>query len=177
MGEVLNANANTGNFYLFVGRATPPHSGHISVIRKTIELAHAGSTCALILLGDGPEGGLRTRANPIEHDTKADFIRHRLRMLLYEEPIDYVILKKDDKPVDQVVGFVSNGIPGNVTEISISQVAGDKDDDATKLNWIRTHSCRKLQKLYPKIQISNGGVKSIPLKELPKQKRRCRQHS
>lgn len=160
MDEVLNA--NTRNFYLFVGRATPPHSGHISVIHKTIELARAGRTCALILLGDGPEGGLRTRANPIEHDTKAEFIRHRLSMLRYEEAIDYVILKKDAAPVGQVVGFVSNGIPENVTAISISQVAGDKDDDATKLDWILTHSCRTLQKLYPKIQISNSGVTSIP---------------
>ena len=160
MDEVLNA--NTINFYLFVGRATPPHSGHISVIHKTIELARAGRTCALILLGDGPEGGLRTRSNPIEHDTKAEFIRHRLRMLHYEEQIDYVILKKDAAPVRQVVGFVSERIPPNITEISISQVAGDKDDDAIKLGWILTNSCRALQELYPKIQISNGGVTSVP---------------
>jgi nicotinamide mononucleotide adenylyltransferase len=159
MGEVLNA--NTIKFYLFVGRATPPHSGHIHVIHETIQRARAGRTCALILLGDGPEGGLRTRANPIEHDTKADFIRHRLSMLRYEEPRDYVILKKDAAPVRQVVGFVRERIPPNITEISISQVAGDKDDDTIKLGWILTHSCTELQKLYPEIQISNGRVESV----------------
>jgi nicotinamide mononucleotide adenylyltransferase len=160
MGEVLNA--NTIKFYLFVGRATPPHSGHIHVIHETIQRARAGRTCALILLGDGPEGGLRTRANPIEHDTKADFIRHRLSMLDYEEPRDYVILKKNDTPVGQVVGFVRERIPENVKAISISQVAGDKDDDTIKLGWILTHSCTELQKLYPEIQISNGRVESVP---------------
>lgn len=153
---------NKRKFYFFVGRATPPHSGHIQVIQETIKLARAGRTCALILLGDGPAGGLRTRANPIEHKTKVAFIRHRLRMLHYEEPRDYVILKKDDRPVGQVARFVSDRIPENVTEISISQVAGDKDDDATKLEWILLHSCERLQKSYPGIQISNGGVESVP---------------
>jgi nicotinamide mononucleotide adenylyltransferase len=161
--EYAVVDANIRKFYFFVGRATPPHSGHIQVIQETIKLARAGRTRALILLGDGPAGGLRTRANPIEHDTKADFIRHRLGMLGYQEQRDYIILKKDDRPVGQVARFVSNGIPENVTEISISQVAGDKDDDATKLEWILPHSCERVQKLlYPRqIQISNGGVRSI----------------
>lgn len=157
--------ANTRRFYFFVGRATPPHSGHIQVIQETIKLARAGRTRALILLGDGPAGGLRTSKNPIEHDTKVAFIRHKLGMLR-EDPSNYVILKKDDRPVDQVVGFVSNGIPENVTEISIYQVAGDKDDDATKLEWILPRSCERLKQLLHsrqrQIQISNGGVTSIP---------------
>ena len=168
--EYAVVDANIRKFYFFVGRATPPHSGHIQVIQETIKLARAGRTCALILLGDGPAGGLRTRANPIEHDTKADFIRHRLGMLGYQEQRDYIILKKDDRPVGQVAEFVSDRIPENVTEIEISQVAGNKDDDATKLEWILPLSCKKLKQLLHsrQIQILNGGVTSIdPVDEPP----------
>ena len=151
---------NIRKFYFFLGRATPPHSGHISVIMETIHLARAGRTCALILLGDGPHGGLRTSSNPIEHDTKAEFIRHKLRMLRCEEPRDYVILKKDS-PNHQVVDFVRGRIPDHVTQISISQVAGDKDDDATKLGWIRDKSIKQLKTEFPLITVEDGGVVSV----------------
>jgi hypothetical protein len=159
--EYAVVDANIRRFYFFVGRATPPHSGHIQVIQETIKLARAGRTCALILLGDGPAGGLRTRANPIEHDTKADFIRHRLGLQNYREGVDYIIQKREH-PVTQVVEHVhATSFPDTVRQISITQVAGNKDDDATKLTWIREGSCEILKELFPLIDVTDGGVKAI----------------
>jgi len=147
-------------FYFFVGRATPPHSGHISVIMDTIRLARAGGTCALILLGDGPHGGLRTSSNPIEHDTKAEFIRHKLSLLDRHEDYDYIIQKMNSAS-QQVVDFVRGRIPEDVEKISISQVAGDKDDDARKLDWIRDTSITQLNIEFPSITVVDGGVIAI----------------
>lgn len=160
MGDAVDVNIR--KFYFFVGRATPPHSGHIQVIQKTIKLAHAGRTCALILLGDGPDGGLRTSKNPIEHDTKVAFIRHKLRLQEYHEGVDYII-QKMDHPIDQVVRHVrATSFPDTVHQISITQVAGDKDEDATKLNWIRDGSCKILKGLFsPPIKVLDDGVKAI----------------
>jgi nicotinamide mononucleotide adenylyltransferase len=152
---------NIRKFYFFVGRATPPHSGHIQVIQETIKLARTGRTCALILLGDGPQGGLRTSSNPIEHDTKAEFIRHKLSLLKYSEDSHYIIQKMSSAS-QQVVDFVRGRIPQDVEEISISQVAGDKDDDARKLRWIRDNSIEQLKREFPSIRVVDGGV--IPIK-------------
>ncbi len=149
---------NIRKFYFFVGRATPPHSGHISVIMETIRLARAGRTCALILLGDGPHGGLRTSSNPIEHDTKAEFIRHKLSLLDCREGVDYII-QKMDHPITQVVEHVRAAVdPTTVRKISITQVAGDKDKDATKLDWIRV---KYIEQLKPYFEVLDGDVKAI----------------
>jgi len=142
----------TKQFYFFIGRTTPPHFGHIHVLRETIELARASKTCALFLLGNGP-GGVRTRENPVEHDTKSAFIAHKLKKLGYNEGSDFVIEMMRQPPNRQVEAFVRERIAGAGADaapdhISIFQVAGGKDDDTTKHEFVRTSTCGNLQKEY-----------------------------
>ena len=132
-------------FYFFIGRTTPPHFGHISAITQAILLARASHTCALILLGNGPSGGMRTHENPVEHETKAAFITHKLRELGYLEGTDFTIQMMKNPPNRQVVEFVREKIRENVSQISIFQVAGNKDDDVQKHDFVRTSTCRELQ--------------------------------
>lgn len=153
---------NTIQFYFFIGRTTPPHFGHIHVLRQTIELARTSGTCALILLGNGPSGGVRTHENPVEHDTKAAFIRHKLEQLNYIENTDFIIQMMQTPPNRQVVEFVITRMPENVSQISIFQVAGGKDDDASKHAFVRTSTCNTLSQMYVDKEISfNCGVVTI----------------
>jgi hypothetical protein len=131
-------------FYFFIGRTTPPHFGHISAITQAILLARASHTCALILLGNGPSGGVRTNDNPVEHETKAAFITHKLRELGYVEGTDFTIQMMQNPPNRQVVEFVSERILENVSHISIFQVAGNKDGDVEKHEFARTSTCKEL---------------------------------
>lgn len=153
---------NTRQFYFFIGRTTPPHFGHIHVLRQTIELARTSGTCALILLGNGPSGGVRTHENPVEHDTKAAFIRHKLEQLNYVDNTDFIIQMMQNPPNRQVVEFVTTRIPENVSQASIFQVAGGKDDDASKHAFVRTSTCNSLTQMYVDKEISfNCGVVTI----------------
>ena len=131
-------------FYFFIGRTTPPHFGHISAITQSILFARASHTCALILLGNGPSGGMRTNENPVEHKTKAAFITHKLHELGYVEDTDFTIQMMRNPPNRQVVNFVSERIPENVSQISIFQVAGNKDNDVKKHDFVRASTCNEL---------------------------------
>ena len=122
-------------FFFFIGRTTPPHFAHISAITQSIVLARDSHTCALILLGNGPSGGMRTNENPVEHKTKAAFITHKLHELGYEEDTDFTIQMMRNPPNRQVVNFVSERISENVSQISIFQVAGNKDNDVKKTRF------------------------------------------
>jgi hypothetical protein len=131
-------------FYFFIGRTTPPHFGHISAITQAILLARASDTCALILLGNGPSGGVRTHENPVEHETKAAFITYKLHELGYVEGTDFTIQMMKNPPNRQVVEFVSKKIRENVSQISIFQVAGNKDNDVKKHDFVRASTCNEL---------------------------------
>jgi hypothetical protein len=107
-------------------------------------LARASHTCALILLGNGPSGGMRTNENPVEHETKAAFITYKLLKLGYVEGTDFTIQMMKNPPNLQVVNFVSERIPENVSQISIFQVAGNKDNDVKKHDFVRISTCNEL---------------------------------
>jgi hypothetical protein len=149
-------------FYFFIGRTTPPHFGHIHVLRQTIDLARASGTCALILLGNGPNGGMRTNENPVEHETKAAFLIHKLTQLSYEEGTHFIIQMMKNPPNHQVVDFIVKRIPENVSQISIFQVAGNKDDDVLKHNFVRRTTCKTLQEMYnPEEKMFNCGFVAV----------------
>lgn len=146
--------------YFFIGRTTPPHSGHIHVLQKMIEKAKASKTPALILLGNGPNKGQRTKENPVEHETKAAFIREKLAELGYHEGIDYVLELMIQPPNKQIVDFVSSFITGTTTSVDIIQVAGKKGliqgegataagkieyEDLEKHSFVRNNACKTLR--------------------------------
>ena len=64
---------------------------------------------------------MRTNENPVEHETKAAFITHKLRELGYVEEEDFKVQMMWNPPNRQVVNFVSERIPENVSHISIFQ--------------------------------------------------------
>jgi hypothetical protein len=147
-------------FYFFIGRTTPPHSGHIYVISQMIDLARDSGTCALVLLGNGPLGGMRTKENPIEHDTKAAFITKKLEELGYADKRDFNIQMMMQPPNRQVVEFVRSNLDDSDTQVDVIQVAGKKGilgttgadeamyDDLKKHAFVRTSTCDSLEKLF-----------------------------
>ena len=94
------------NVKIVIGRTNPPHAGHIKLMADAIQDAHTapGSIkCALILLGNGPEGQ-RTNEDPIDHDTKSAFLRKKLSAVRYKdekgnegpffrEGVDFVVMR------------------------------------------------------------------------------------
>lgn len=155
--------AGTKQFYFFIGRTTPPHFGHIHVLRETIELARASHTCALFLLGNGP-GGMRTRENPIRHETKSEFIAHKLKELGCIEGTDFVIEMMHHPPNHQIESFVEKQLTSDshdITRVSVFQVAGGKDDDTSKHEFVRTSTCKNLHKKYNEHPTFNCGVVTI----------------
>jgi len=121
------------HFYYFIGRLNPPHEGHILALHTLIQKAKADHTTALILLGSGP-GGVETLDNPIPFELKKQFIEYKLG----EADSRYYEIIKMDRPASQVSQYVAKGLSGQVPykSISITHVAGGKDEDTTKLAFV-----------------------------------------
>ena len=163
--------------YFFIGRTTPPHSGHIHVLCEMIKLARQSKTPALILLGDGPNGGERTRDNPITHETKSAFIQEKLTGLGYQYETEFVIQKMRQPPNKQVVDFVNGLIDeANDKRIEIIQVAGKKGmltgshasaagepeyEDIKKHSFVRTRACITLRPEHINIEFDCDGVEGV----------------
>jgi len=163
--------------YFFIGRTTPPHSGHIKVLSAMINMARNSNTPALILLGDGPNGGERTRDNPITHETKSAFIQEKLTGLGYQYETEFVIQKMRQPPNKQVVDFVNGLIDeANDKRIEIIQVAGKKGmltgshasaagepeyEDIKKHSFVRTRACITLRPEHINIEFDCDGVEGV----------------
>jgi len=161
--------------YFFIGRTTPPHAGHIYLLQQMIQLAQTSHTPALILLGNGPNGGQRTKENPIEHETKAAFIRAKLAELGYHEGMrsDYILQMMIQPPNKQIVEFVSNIITDTTTRVEIIQVAGKKGliaseaaaepeyEDLKKHSFVRDGACKSLRLSYDSITFDCDNVQGI----------------
>ena len=164
--------------YFFIGRTTPPHAGHIYLLEQMILLARKSHTPALILLGNGPNKGQRTKENPVEHETKAAFIRAKLAELGYHEGMkpDYVLELMIQPPNKQIVDFVSSFITGTTTSVDIIQVAGKKGliqgegataageieyEDLKKHSFVRDSACKTLRLNYDRITFDCDNVQGI----------------
>ena len=161
--------------YFFIGRTTPPHAGHIHLLTQMIHLAQTSHTPALILLGNGPNGGQRTKENPIEHETKAAFIRAKLAEHGYHEGArsDFIIEMMLQPPNKQIVEFVSSLITGTTTSVEIIQVAGKKGlipgeaaaepeyEDLKKHSFVRDGACKSLRLSYGHITFDCDNVEGI----------------
>jgi hypothetical protein len=140
---------NIVNFYYFIGRLNPPHDGHIHALTKLVEKAKQDKCKALILLGSGPtpkggDGDKRTMDNPISFDTKKAFIVSKLNEISANEDEDYLIQEMTNPftDVSRYIGsyFDDNNIDDENAEITITQIAGGKDNDATKLSSVLVHA-------------------------------------
>jgi hypothetical protein len=144
-------------FFYFIGRLNPPHNGHIKALEALVQMANSEGSTPLILLGSGPRGE-RTMDNPITFETKEQFIRSIL-------PGHYIISKMDN-PAKNVSDYISEGLEksgdqlGNIQDITITHIAGGKDEDATKLSFALKSAEKTARGLVPGASIK-AGVEAI----------------
>lgn len=120
--------------YYFIGRLNPPHPGHIAALIQMIRMANADNSVALIILGSGPKKE-RTMENPIPYETKEAFLRYIL-----PGELRYFIMQMSSSLADvyQWYNSVLTHIPPP-TSVEFIRFAGDKDDNATKLQYMDEH--------------------------------------
>jgi len=150
------------NFYYFIGRLNPTHEGHLSALYTLVKMARANGACALILLGSGP-GRVRTMDNPLDFNTKAEFIQRKLTEAGYISGTNFVIQEMTNPAEDVSIHILRrlDGIVDPSTEtINITHVAGGKDDDANKLKFALTIAQKTAQKARNTAKVS-GKVKTI----------------
>ena len=149
----------------FIGRTNPPHEGHIMAILAVILEALKQNGCALILLGSGP-GKMTNAKNPIPFELKRLFIISKLTEKLITlqkqgEPClqginipdlflnGKINIQEMGKQVEQQRDAFSSELDRlNVSEISLQNIlfVGDKEGDATKLDFFRIGVARGLDR-------------------------------
>lgn len=121
------------NFFYFIGRLNPPHSGHLKALETLVRMANDKDSIPLILLGSGP-GGLRTMDNPITFELKAQFID---RLLQEKMPGSKYKIEKMTNPSKNIADYIKEGLElkgdSIIPIIKITHIAGGKDEDTTKL--------------------------------------------
>jgi len=144
------------SLYYFIGRLNPPHNGHISALIELINKSKMSTNnifvAPLILLGNGPKTG-NPLDNPITFELKKRFIDYKLSEKGFTEGADYII-KEMTSPASNVSEFISvslEGIPEYVhlDSIKIIHVAGGKDEDASKLDFIKKFAFNAAFELKP----------------------------
>ena len=117
--------------YFFIGRMNPPHAGHEAALRQMMERAAADRSIPLILVGSGPNHGERTLNDPLTFSTKRRVLQYRLSGSLCE-------IREKTEPVRDVVEWTHEVLRniGGAASIEFKLVTGDKDGNATKLDWI-----------------------------------------
>lgn len=147
----------TKTFMYFIGRLNPPHKGHISALVALIDAAKEKGAVPLILLGSGP-GKIRTMDNPINFETKKDFITTKLSQLGFDENTDYII-KEMTNPARDVAEYVAEGLENadiKPDNIQITHVAGDKGDDAEKLMFALNAGVNTAEIMMPNVPVSKN---------------------
>jgi len=146
------------HFYYFIGRLNPPHEGHIEALITLIKMANEKGCKPLILLGSGPkqkDGNRRTLDDPITFETKKEVIesilqRKGISPAMYE-------MKEMESPAGQVSEYIREGLEGkDISSVSITLVAGGKDDDPTKLAFTSNAAVKTATSLKPEANINSG---------------------
>lgn len=145
-------NKNKFIFFYFIGRLNPPHQGHLETLMSLVKLANDQDSVPLILLGSGP-GGIRTMDNPITFETKKDFIESKLG--------GRYIIQQMTNPAKNVSEYVQEGLGSNISNIvsvTINHIAGGKDEDANKLNFVRTYAEKSVKLVAPEAEVITGVI-------------------
>ena len=137
------------SFFYFIGRLNPPHNGHIAALHSLIIMARDDNSFPLILLGNGPQSKSCSKDqqttnkldNPIDFELKKEFIQYKLLTQYGIDPTTYLIVEMGS-PAKQVSNYITftleqPGLSQNINEVKIYHVAGDKDGDTTKLDFIK----------------------------------------
>jgi glycosyltransferase involved in cell wall biosynthesis len=158
-----NPTNSTKTFMYFIGRLNPPHKGHISALVSLINTAKEKGTVPLILLGSGP-GKVRTMDNPIDFETKKNFIETELAQTKYNDGEGFVkdrdyIITEMTNPAANVAAYVYKGLESeeiDPTNIQITHVAGDKGDDAEKLMFALNAGVAAAERAMPNVPVSKN---------------------
>ena len=150
--KIQNLKDRQAIYYYFIGRLNPPHEGHIQALLSVITnaLEHRGK--AIILLGSGPNGGMRTSKDPLDFNLKKKFVVYKLKEELLKinpqlnieslfAPNGQVEILEMGRPVSQIQGVIEDDMQNlldTLNEIYTFRVSGDKDggEDLAKLAWI-----------------------------------------
>lgn len=173
-----------------IGRCNPPHEGHIQLFIKTIDEALAAkaraakagdpslTTRVIFFLGSGPNGGERTSKDPLDFKTKKTVIEYLLsnrgeRYTPYNSDgtVNYEIREKDYKdagrlvtPTGQLVDAVTSLYQDNeFTDIQSQLVVGDKDGDATKLQYMTKSFDSRINQAFPGIHVVSEIIPIEPI--------------
>ncbi len=143
----------SAKFFYFIGRLNPPHNGHIKALETLVKMSNREGSVPLILLGSGP-GSLRTMDNPITFEAKETFIRSVLSG-------DYIIQKMTN-PAQNVSNYIREGLEQigdtleNIQDVTITHIAGGKDEDTTKLSFALTSAEKTARGIVPEANIVTG---------------------
>ena len=168
-----------------IGRCNPPHDGHIQLFIKNIEHAREAKeanpslmTKVIFFLGSGPNGGIQTSKDPINFEKKKKVVEYLLSKRGYtpyqsDGSGDYEIHQKDYKdkgqlvtPTLQLVNEVSRlGQENEFNEIQSQLVVGDKDGDATKLNYMLNSFNKSVNSEFPDIHVASEIIAIEPIQK------------
>ncbi len=146
----------SAHFFYFIGRLNPPHNGHIKALTTLVRMAKDTGSVALILLGSGPKQE-RTLDNPITFELKKAFINQQLEEQHFS-PGDYVITQMTN-PATNVSAFIAQQLEklgDTLDNIQITHIAGGKDEDTTKLDFVKKFAEKTAQGIAPGAIISTG---------------------
>lgn len=174
-------------FSYFIGRCNPPHQGHFHMIREAIVAANRPEVegKALILLGSGPKAKIgidrRTEKDPLTFDLKKEIIEKNITNCVEQQTVFSNVEKHDEdnyeidedkyeifemtNPTAQVIEFVETELESqlknddntSLIKITVQHFAGAKENDATKLEFIRRALENKIKEDY-NIQIETEPV-------------------
>ena len=152
------------SFFYFIGRLNPPHNGHIAALHSLIIMARDDNSFPLILLGNGPQSKscsidqqtTNKLDNPIDFELKKEFIKYKLLTQYGIDPTTYLIVEMGS-PAKQVSNYITftleqPGLTQNINEVKIYHVAGDKDGDTTKLNFIKPIAIGSVTNILPQLE-------------------------
>ena len=163
-----------------IGRCNPPHEGHIQLFIETIKEAKnqdaSLTTRVIFFLGSGPNGGERTSKDPLDFKTKKTVIEYLLSFRGYtpyksDGSGDYEIREKDYKdagrlvtPTGQLVDEVRRlGQENEFTEIQSQLIVGNKDGDATKLQYMPASFDSRIKQAFPGIHVESEIITIEPI--------------
>jgi len=155
--QAFVSDPSTAFFYYFMGRGNPLHEGHVHALKQLIETADKNNAVPLILLGNGPKPKKASDKlnDPISFDLKQRFLKYKLDELFRAEGLKtprYIIKEKSSAPAQDVSRYIQDALENygpDVQDIIIAQFAGDKGEDAKKLDFIKPIVVAKATELRP----------------------------
>ena len=134
-------------FYFFIGRLNPPHQGHFEALFQMIDAAKRSRNPSKIIIfaGSGPttkdKMALNILNNPIPFEEKKQIIENILNIKYGPDFVrNHIMIIKMGFVPSQLGQIIREDMPSdNKPKIGTFRVAGDKDDDVTKSDYVEDY--------------------------------------